>query len=394
MQKKRRRYLESVPETIHKKTYWIASLSDVNRDPRPSRLTSFLKENGKRVEDLIPYTPFRKESRIFGALIRKTLLGVYGVLFHLRIFPLWSCKRFLGLRYQVVEPNLESVNRGEVIFVFDLDALVFIAPILEKNKVILDLREIYTEQFGLTSPTFRFFLRPMRNYLLNHWAKDVAFFLTVSKGLQDYYAMNFGITSEILRSVPRFAIEKSELTVKNPIRTVYVGVANPLRQIETMIKAIIQVEEEIELHLYLVGDEYYIESLKEEYGYSSRIIFHAPIEFHNIPCVLVNYDLGWSYFYPTTENLRRALPNKFFDYIQAGLAVIHGPNLDMMAESEKWGFGFCSEQYTLESLIALLSSLDQETVIRAKRKAREASQELSFERESIVLERMIGTLGL
>ena len=185
----------------------------------------------------------------------------------------------------------------------------------------------------------------------------------------------------MIRSVPQL---KSSVAIPNPgpsIKVVYLGVAHPLRKIEQSIRIVIDSREDIEFHLYLVGDQNYIRSLIEKIDSSSRVFFHAPVGFNEINETLSKYDLGWSYFSPETENLRNTLPNKFFDYVQAGLGVICGPNLDMIEEDKTWGFGFFTSEYSDKALSQLLARLTPATVSAAKVNASRARNELIWEKE-------------
>jgi hypothetical protein len=107
----------------------------------------------------------------------------------------------------------------------------------------------------------------------------------------------------------------------------------------------------------------------------------------------VHYDLGWSYFAPETENLARALPNKFFDYVQAGLGVICSPSYDMFAESKPWGFGIFPDEASQSSIIRLLDGLTVEQVSLAKAASVRAGYSLNFETEGKNLLEIFRHLG-
>jgi hypothetical protein len=241
----------------------------------------------------------------------------------------------------------------------------------------MDLREIYPEQYG-KSISFKYGLRPIRKYLLKRHFQLVDAATTVSFGLQEYYSNWYGIDASLIRSTPHYSQSKAVATAGKPFKIVYLGVAHPLRKLEDFIYACSVSENEIELHFYLVGDPAYIDRLKKVSSGNSRITIHDPVPFKEIHSTLIQYDLGWCYFSPETENISKALPNKYFDYIQAGLGVICGPNIDMIRESNKWGFGIFTQEFSEIELVQLLNSLSTTKIEELKRAARAASEALHF----------------
>jgi glycosyltransferase involved in cell wall biosynthesis len=200
----------------------------------------------------------------------------------------------------------------------------------------------------------------------------------VSFGLQEYYSDKFKIDTSLIRSTPYYAKSKSLARVERPFKIVYLGVAHPLRRLEDFINACDASENDIELHFYLVGDSRYIHKLEKLSGENPNIFIHNPVPFQEIHETLIQYDLGWCYFNPETENISKALPNKFFDYIQAGLGVICGPNFDMIREASPWGFGIFTQEFSEVGLVQLLNALSATKVEELKGAAREASEALHF----------------
>ena len=71
-----------------------------------------------------------------------------------------------------------------------------------------------------------------------------------------------------------------------------------------------QLKIESELHLYLVGDQNYINELKQIYLINKKIYFYNPVPFCEIVHTANQYDVGLCYFEPVTFNLKHCLPNK------------------------------------------------------------------------------------
>jgi len=64
-----------------------------------------------------------------------------------------------------------------------------------------------------------------------------------------------------------------------------------------------------------------------------------PIPMNEIVTFTNAYDIGLFLSAPTTFNLKYALPNKLFEFVQARLAVAIGPSIEMRKIVEKYDCG-------------------------------------------------------
>jgi hypothetical protein len=143
------------------------------------------------------------------------------------------------------------------------------------------------------------------------------------------------------------------------------------------------------LDFYLVGDIDEINKLKSVASNCEWIFFKEAVDFNDLVNILSNYDLGFYLLQPTSFNTKNALPNKFFEFIQARLGVIIGPSPEMMAIVNKYENGFVSKDFSVQSMVSLLKSLKLDDVAKMKMASNLASKELCWEKESLKLENMI-----
>ena len=87
------------------------------------------------------------------------------------------------------------------------------------------------------------------------------------------------------------------------------------------------------------------------------------------------------YIEPETINLKYGLPNKFFEYIQARIAIFSGPTLELKNILEKHATGFVCKDFTLSSAIKLLNSISAREIDEHKRKSFELAKIYNFENE-------------
>jgi glycosyltransferase involved in cell wall biosynthesis len=94
------------------------------------------------------------------------------------------------------------------------------------------------------------------------------------------------------------------------------------------------------------------------------------------------------FYPPLTENLRHALPNKFFEAVQGSIGVVIGdsPNMRSIVETDK--FGLVVDGWKFSDLVAALNGLDRTTVNEMKINASNASRKLSseYERQNFLAE--------
>ena len=101
--------------------------------------------------------------------------------------------------------------------------------------------------------------------------------------------------------------------------------------------------------------------------------------------VLSDYDVGLYSLPPYSFNARYALPNKFFDFIQARLCVAIGPSPEMKRIVEQYVCGVVAKDFTAETLAETLRALDRQKVEFCRQAADVAAAALCYERSAEVL---------
>jgi hypothetical protein len=107
---------------------------------------------------------------------------------------------------------------------------------------------------------------------------------------------------------------------------------------------------------------------------------------------LNRFDLGVYILRPTNFNNRHALPNKFFEFVQARLGVAIGPSPEMAALVKRYDLGLVADDFEPASLAGLLAALTPEEIARHKRNAHEASRALSADATRRKLQETAGLL--
>lgn len=386
-----------------KQTAIVLCIADASRNPRPNRIIKLLVQNGFNV-DYCGFEP-RLQLPINKKFVLKKKRSLIGriINFFRRFFASTLVRlNMFGFAEQIYETtNISKSDQKkmqaieyDLIFVEDLQLLPLVYRLWGKSecsKIVFDAREFYPKQ-NEENIRFRWFEKPMRVALCRTYLQSCDLILTVSPGLQRAYLETFNVKSKLLRSTPNYIELPIQHTVNNQIRMVHHGVANRNRSIENMIEIVKKLDDRFTLDLYLVGSNSYIDTLKKKSIDCNRIRFCKPVAFEQIISMLTEYDIGFYYLFPTGFNVTYNLPNKFFEFIQARLAIAIGPSPDMAHLVKQYQCGFVSSKFTIESMIQTLDSLVREDIDKAKINSDRAAKELCFEKEGKYLLKLIEEL--
>jgi hypothetical protein len=123
-----------------------------------------------------------------------------------------------------------------------------------------------------------------------------------------------------------------------------------------------------------------LKSLSEKIA-PGRVFFHDPVLPEEIIGSIACFDVGLCLFPPINYSSYASLPNKFFDFICAGLAVCIGPSPSMEPIVKKYGFGVICDTFDPHDIASALNRVTQEHWADMRKKALEASNVLNAQVE-------------
>ena len=299
----------------------------------------------------------------------------------------------LKLRYNLFNKAKILLEKNyDLIIVQDLSLLPLANEIKKTARLIFDAREFYPLQ-NEESKYFKIIEKPQRMFLCNHFLSKCDKVVTVSPGIIEAYNSYFKLKPDLLRSTPFYSNIKYSKTSKSKIKMVHHGVANKNRNLGKMIEITNLLDERFTLDFYLTGSVSDISHIKKLSKDSTKVRVLDPVPYDKIVPTLTSYDIGFFYVEPTTFNLYNCLPNKFFEFIQARIAVAIGPSRDMAKLVNKYDCGFISKDFSISSMVKSLSELDVNKINLAKHNSSLAAKELCFEKESEKFKIMINELS-
>jgi glycosyltransferase involved in cell wall biosynthesis len=278
------------------------------------------------------------------------------------------------------------VMKADVLVSNDLDTLaaVYLASKIKNRVLVYDSHEYFTEVPELKDRQLvKHIWEKIESLMLPH----IRFSSTVSPPIADAYMKKYNIHMEVIRNLPfrKMPAEAPSFHLrKHPEKIIiYQGALNMGRGLEMAIEAMHHTEN---IQLLIIGQGDIESKLKEltlSLGLTHKVTFTGRISPGKLFDYTVQADLGISLEEDLGLNYRYALPNKVFDYIQAGVPVLVSDLPEVRSLVLRYDVGAINHSRTPAELGALFSSiLEDDTKIRAwKRNLQKAAAELCWENE-------------
>ena len=354
----------------------VISISDLNKDPRVNRQIHFLKDNFK-IYALGLKDPEIEGVNFYQLVIKKAHF--------LRIF--FALFTFLK-RYDLIENFIikykVKFNRNEIykikfdlIITNDVDSLPIALRIPGQNRVLLDAHEYAPEQFQ-DKFIWRIFYKGYNIHLCKKYLNKVDKMINECQAYVNEYSKNFNVFPEIITNAGKYFELSPSPANKDEIKIIHHGAAIPSRKIELMIEMMKHTDNRFTLDLMLLPtNKKYFTKLSDLAG--NNISFKEPVPMDKIATATNDYDIGLFLLPPISFNYKYALPNKFFEFVQARLAIAIGPSPEMSNQVKKYDLGIVSKDFEPLSLAKEINKLTKEKIEHYKNQSNKYAYELSME---------------
>lgn len=305
----------------------------------------------------------------------------YPMLLGGKLFPGWMDAYFF--RKPAYRQALDLLVQGnyDLIHANDWDALPVAGRAVEMTgtKMLFDAHE-YSLAQNAESAWWRFWIMPFRDQLFKRYGPRAAAMTTVSPGLQDLYREHFGWEMTLIRNVPDYVESPFHATKADDIKLVHLGGAMPARAMEDFIFLMPLLERRFSLHLILLPTfPTYLEELKRlaDRVAPGRITFHEPQLPANLVRYLTQFDVGIPLIRALHDNYQNMLPNKFFDFVMAGLGIVVAPLPMMTPYLERYGNGVAAPDQDYHSMADVINALAVEQIDGYKRASLKMAKEVN-----------------
>nr|WP_314566421.1 glycosyltransferase [uncultured Pseudomonas sp.] len=305
----------------------------------------------------------------------------------------WAAKLLLGAfenyywnQQQVRSAQaLLNADRFDLIIANDLSSVPLALKLAGVTPVLVDAHEYSPREFD-DKWAWRLLFGRYNHALCQRYLPLAAGMITVCQGIADEYGRVYGVQPVVVHNAPLDQKLSPSPVSENQVRLIHHGAAIRSRHLGVMIDMMRHLDERFSLDFMLMeSDAAYMKELRESASTDSRIRFIEPVPMPEICQELNRYDLGVYLLPPVNFNHEHALPNKFFEFVQARLGVAIGPSTEMATLLNKYRCGVVADSFTAEALAASMSALSHDKIAEFKEASDRAAGELNYEHDGQVL---------
>lgn len=230
-----------------------------------------------------------------------------------------------GVLWMNLALTREAIRQhADVYHAHDLDTLPagYLAKLWTRKKLVYDFHELFTELYrrGVKSGFWRLFFSAQERFL----AKRADLRLTVCDSLGEWMTRQYGINGvvTVMNAPQKEVVSPVPAGGRREKVILYHGAFLPDRGLEPLIESARYLEG-ARIVLRGVGLlEEPLRRLVQAIGVEEKVSFAPPVPVTDLVKAASAADIGMIPYLPACDNLRLCLPNKLFEYIMAGLAVV------------------------------------------------------------------------
>ncbi len=283
-------------------------------------------------------------------------------------------------------------QKANLLFSNDLDTLLpnYLVSRIKKIPLIYDSHEYFT---GVPELEGRPFVKGTWKRIESFIIPRLKCAITVNQSIADLYTKEYGTPFHIIRNVPIPQREEAESTLalrqkldlpqsKKIVILQGAGI-NIQRGAEEAVAAMKFLDNTL---LLIVGDGDVVPDLKKfvaENSLEEKVRFAGKKTVKELRKYTAASDLGLTLDKDTNLNYRFSLPNKLFDYIQAGIPVLASDLPEVKRIVEDYKVGVICPDHNPKTIAGCIKNMleDDSKMQQWKNNCKKASAELNWDRE-------------
>jgi len=258
--------------------------------------------------------------------------------------------------------------------------------------LLLDAHEYARGQY-MERPFWRYVHRPWVHRLQRTLFAKLDGITTVCDGIADLLKVDNALPDRptVVRSMPCY--QRCDFRPCGDTLTVlYHGILSPPRRLELLIESVPMWRKQFRLVLRGPGPDEYVDRLRRlarRLGVVSRVVIEKPVLFEDLIAAANHADIGLFVQGDWSPQKRFALPNKFFEYVMAGLALCVSDLPEMARLLRQHRIGRLVPKAEPQVIAETINAFDREQVEAFKRCSLVAAKQLCWEHESEKLARLV-----
>ncbi|MFO8129385.1 MAG: glycosyltransferase [Bacteroidales bacterium] len=283
----------------------------------------------------------------------------------------------------------------------DLDTLLanFWVSRLRRKPLVYDSHEYFTETPELVN---RKRVQKIWKSIERKILPRLRHVYTVNESIAELYRKEYGIPVRVVRNVPKkkqrqdIPSRRSLGIPENKKIILLQGAGiNIQRGAEEMVEAMQYIDDAV---FMIVGGGDVIGILKNmvrEMNLHEKVLFIPKQPMHKVFQYTVHADIGITFDKDTNLNYKYSLPNKLFDYIQAGVPVLASPLVEVQRIIDTYGIGETIDSHDPVRIAGKIRSIlrNEKKLGIWQENLKFAARELCWEREELTLKQIFLPLG-
>lgn len=295
---------------------------------------------------------------------------------------------FWGLKYlEFFFKALIRYSATDVVHCHDLNTLsigYFMKLFRPKTCLVYDAHEFETEQHQNPGRVMYWMSCKLEQFLI----RKADAVITVSKPIAEAYAKRYSIEEpELVLNCPplQTPVHADKFRECFPIAAdtrilLYQGGLSPERGIETSLEAFLQIQDSRLAFVFMGYGP--LEPLIREYTRRDpRIFLHPAVSQAELPGYTASADFGLLFYENTCLNNYYCMPNKFFEYLMAGVPVVVSPLFELRRLTETYVLGVVAKDTSVDGMKAAMEKILEFDQNRFHARLQEFTQHYNWENQ-------------
>ncbi|HEY9364105.1 MAG TPA: glycosyltransferase [Chitinophagaceae bacterium] len=344
--------------------------NDLSYDQRMNRICSSLSANNYQV--------------LLVGRKRKHSLPLRKKPYEQHRIPCWFDKgKFFYLEYNIRLFFFLLFAKMDAICAIDLDTILpglYISKI-KKIPRVYDAHELFTEMKEVIS---RGSIKKMWTSIEKFTVPQFKKGYTVSEGIAKEFEQRYGVKYDTIRNMP--ALQPLDPAIKKENFILYQGAVNEGRGLEYLVEAM----HDVTIPLVICGDGNYMTQLKslvQHQGLSNKIILKGMLPPSQLWIIAQQAMIGMGQAEKEGLNQYLALPNKFFDYLHAGLPQVSMNYPEYKKINDKYKVAILIDGLSTKTIAGAINNLLTNSVLynQLHQNCLSAREELNWDKEEDLL---------
>ncbi|CAM5219640.1 Glycosyltransferase involved in cell wall bisynthesis OS=Bosea thiooxidans OX=53254 GN=SAMN05660750_04435 PE=4 SV=1 [Bosea thiooxidans] len=275
--------------------------------------------------------------------------------------------------------------RPDIVHANDWQALVAANAVKRAagTRIVYDSHEMASEEHA-DNKLWRLVAQKHTRAIEARYIRVADAVVTVSDGIAHTLKQLYGLPARpvVIGNAPAYQ-SVTPAPPGMPIRLLFHGIMKRARGIEPLIK-VMPLLPQYQLTLRGGGASRYLQQLQQlaaASGAGDRIVFEPSVPYDAVIRAAANAHVGVFCAPRDTGQGRYAMPNKIYEYLMAGLAVLVAADTDLAKLVTQYQCGLVTTDATPEAIAAALAALDPDKLAIMRANALIAARQLCWEQE-------------